>query len=79
MKLPEGDEELLMKAVYVIGPISVAMDAGMRSFQASFVIIVNLKLRKCFQILNLKWTACIIHLKLKSRSVHVYMTHIYGL
>ena len=33
VKIPQGDEQLLMDAVYRVGPISVAMDASMNDFR----------------------------------------------
>lgn len=35
VKIPQADEQLLMDAVYRIGPIAVAMDASMNDFRVS--------------------------------------------
>lgn len=33
MRIPSGDEVSLLEALHQIGPISAAMDAGLRTFQ----------------------------------------------
>ena len=37
--MPSGDEVALMHALYEVGPISVAMDAGLKTFQVHACIL----------------------------------------
>ena len=42
VKVPQGDEIALMNALYNIGPISVAMDASLQSFQVLVLPVIIL-------------------------------------
>ena len=39
VRIPSGDEVSLMHALYEVGPISVAMDAGLKTFQVHACIL----------------------------------------
>lgn len=47
MKVPQADEIALMNTLYNIGPISVAMDASLQSFQVLVMVLLVIILYTC--------------------------------
>ena len=45
--MPSGDEVALMHALYEVGPISVAMDAGLKTFQVHECILYYIYIQSC--------------------------------